>query len=308
MGARETLVAARDEHAAGYAAIGQQHAAPRAGIVGAGFIGAVHARSARLAGARLTGIATSSPERSREAAGRLGAERAYATAEALVTADDVDVVHICSPNATHAPLATLALEAGKHVICEKPLGRDASESYDAWQRVDAAGVKHMCAFNYRFVPAVRLARQMIEAVAFIHSKGVRHSDIKLSQWLLDKELNARLSDFNACGFDEQPALDLDGIKALGYEQPSHFMPRDPARDNTIRSDLFALGSALYELERGRCPYTEVREDLITGYFATERFPSLVGLTMGSIIAASWKGEFLTATQMLQAGAELWGAI
>jgi serine/threonine protein kinase len=152
------------------------------------------------------------------------------------------------------------------------------------------------------------ARQMIEAVAFIHSKGVRHSDIKLSQWLLDKELNARLSDFNACGFDEQPALDLDGIKALGYEQPSHFMPRDPARDNTVRSDLFALGSALYELERGRCPYTEVREDLITGYFATERFPSLVGLTMGSIIAASWKGEFLTATQMLQAGAELWGAI
>jgi predicted dehydrogenase len=49
------------------------------------------------------------------------------------------------------------------VICEKPLGRDAAESYDAWQRVDAAGVKHMCAFNYRFVPAVRLARQIIES-------------------------------------------------------------------------------------------------------------------------------------------------
>jgi phosphatidylglycerophosphate synthase len=46
--------------------------------------------------------------------------------------------------------------------------------------------------------------------------------------------------------------------------------------------------------------------LITGYFATERFPSLVGLSMGPIIAASWKGKFLTATQMLQAGAELWG--
>src|SRR5215217_3853525 len=49
-------------------------------------------------------------------------------------------------------------EAGKHVICEKPLGRDADESYETWQRVQAAGVKHMCAFNYRFVPAVRLAR------------------------------------------------------------------------------------------------------------------------------------------------------
>ena len=49
------------------------------------------------------------------------------------------------------------------MICEKPLGRDAAESYDAWKRVAAAGVKHMCAFNYRFVPAVRLARQLIEA-------------------------------------------------------------------------------------------------------------------------------------------------
>lgn len=151
------------------------------------------------------------------------------------------------------------------------------------------------------------ARQMIEAVAFIHSKGVRHSDIKLSQWLLDKELNARLSDFNACGFDDQPAFGLDGIKALGYEQPSHFMPRDPARDNTIRSDLFALGSALYELERGRSPYTGVREDLITGYFATQRFPSLVGLSMGPMISACWKGEYLSAAEMLQDGAELWGS-
>ena len=49
------------------------------------------------------------------------------------------------------------------MICEKPLGRDAAESYETWQRVAATGVKHMCAFNYRFVPAVRLAREMIES-------------------------------------------------------------------------------------------------------------------------------------------------
>ena len=49
------------------------------------------------------------------------------------------------------------------MICEKPLGRDADESYEIWQRVAATGVKHLCAFNYRFVPAVRLAREMIEA-------------------------------------------------------------------------------------------------------------------------------------------------
>ena len=49
------------------------------------------------------------------------------------------------------------------MICEKPLGRDAAESYETWQRVEATGVKHMCAFNYRFVPAVRLAREIIES-------------------------------------------------------------------------------------------------------------------------------------------------
>ena len=67
------------------------------------------------------------------------------------------------PNSMHAEPTIAAAEAGKHVICEKPLGRDAEESYDIWRRVAATGVKHLCAFNYRFVPAVRLAREMIEA-------------------------------------------------------------------------------------------------------------------------------------------------
>src|SRR5207244_4029851 len=67
------------------------------------------------------------------------------------------------PNNLHAEPTIAAAEAGKHVICEKPLGRTADESYDVWQRVAATGVKHMTAFNYRFVPAVRLARQLIEA-------------------------------------------------------------------------------------------------------------------------------------------------
>jgi predicted dehydrogenase len=63
----------------------------------------------------------------------------------------------------HAGPTIAAIAAGKHVVCEKPLGRDADESYEIWRRVAATGVKHMCAFNYRFVPAVRLARQIIDA-------------------------------------------------------------------------------------------------------------------------------------------------
>src|SRR5687767_10498204 len=96
----------------------------RVALAGTGFIGAVHARSARLAGARLVGVAASSPERSAAAAAALGAERAFASAEELVEAPDVDVVHICTPNHLHRPLAEAALAAGKHVICEKPLAVD----------------------------------------------------------------------------------------------------------------------------------------------------------------------------------------
>src|ERR671916_1414832 len=98
----------------------------RVAIAGTGFIGAVHARSARLAGARLVGVAASTPERSERAAAELGAERGFASAEELVTDPAVDVVHVCTPNHLHLPLAEAALAAGKHVICEKPLATDAA--------------------------------------------------------------------------------------------------------------------------------------------------------------------------------------
>ena len=84
----------------------------RVAIAGAGFIGAVHARSARLAGARIVGVTASSPARSEEAARALGAERSFASSEELVESPDVDVVHICTPNHLHLPLAEAALAAG----------------------------------------------------------------------------------------------------------------------------------------------------------------------------------------------------
>src|SRR4051812_21185166 len=74
----------------------------RVGIAGAGFMGAVHARCARLAGAQIAAVAASTPERSADAAAALGAERAATGAEELVLADDIDVVHVCTPNHLHA--------------------------------------------------------------------------------------------------------------------------------------------------------------------------------------------------------------
>jgi predicted dehydrogenase len=145
-------------------AVAETDTAPlRAAIVGAGFIGAVHARSAKLAGASIAGVSASSPERSREAAERLGAARAYESAEALVAAPGVDVVHLCTPNHLHAPLAEAALAAGKHVICEKPLALDAAQAAALGDVAAAAGRVATVPFVYRYHPMALEARARIAA-------------------------------------------------------------------------------------------------------------------------------------------------
>ena len=108
---------------------------------------------------QLVSIAGRNEEAVGEAAARDGFEAYVTNWRELVGDDRIGLFDNSGPNNLHAEPSIAAADAGKHVICEKPLGRDAAESYDAWQRVDGAGVKHMCAFNYRFVPASGLARQ-----------------------------------------------------------------------------------------------------------------------------------------------------
>ena len=154
----------------------------RAAIAGTGFIGAVHARSARLAGARLAGVAASTPETGRRAADALGAERAFSSAEELVGSPDVDVVHICTPNHLHRPLALAALAAGKHVICEKPLALDAADARELVDAANAAGLQAAVPFVYRYYPTVREARERVRggqtgALRLLHGSY-------LQDWLL----------------------------------------------------------------------------------------------------------------------------
>ncbi|WP_136588101.1 MULTISPECIES: Gfo/Idh/MocA family protein [Actinomycetes] len=91
-----------------------QHVQPalRVGVLGGGFMAAVHSRAARSAGAVLAGIASSSPAKGERAAGELGFERAYADAQALIEDDDIDLIHVCTPNATHVGLALAVIESG----------------------------------------------------------------------------------------------------------------------------------------------------------------------------------------------------
>jgi predicted dehydrogenase len=133
----------------------------RAGIVGTGFIGAVHARSVLLAGGRLAGVAASSPESAREAAARLHAERGFDSAEQLVESDAVDVVHVCAPNHLHVPLALAALRTGKHVICEKPLALDDDGAAQLVELVARLGLHGAVPFVYRYYPIVRELRERL---------------------------------------------------------------------------------------------------------------------------------------------------
>ena len=135
----------------------------RSAVVGTGFIGRVHARSARLAGARLVGVAGSSPASGQRAADELGAERAYASGEELVEADGIDVVHISTPNHLHEPLALKALAAGKHVVCEKPLALDAAGAQRIAEAAAGAGRVVAVPFVYRFHPMIREARARVAA-------------------------------------------------------------------------------------------------------------------------------------------------
>src|SRR5687767_10262137 len=98
----------------------------RVGLIGGGFSGRIQARSVRMAGGRLVGVAGSTAERGDSLAVELGAERGYPSGGELASADEVDVVHVCTPNHLHLPLARTALEAGKHVVCEKPVALDSA--------------------------------------------------------------------------------------------------------------------------------------------------------------------------------------
>lgn len=138
-------------------------AAPRVGFIGGGFMAQVHSRAARSARATLVGGASSSLDSAERAARALGLDRAYESAEALLADDTIDVVHICTPNTTHADFALAAIDAGKHVICEKPLATAVGDAQELVSRAAAAGVSAAVPFVYRYHPMVREARARVAA-------------------------------------------------------------------------------------------------------------------------------------------------
>jgi predicted dehydrogenase len=134
----------------------------RAAVVGTGFIGRVHVRSARLAGAEVVGVAASSPDRSAEAAKSMAVPRSYASGLEAANDKDVDVIHICTPNSLHMEVAKAALEAGKHVVCEKPLATSLHDARELTELAKRKGLIGTVPFINRYHPMVREAQARVQ--------------------------------------------------------------------------------------------------------------------------------------------------
>ncbi|WP_336922133.1 Gfo/Idh/MocA family protein [Aquipuribacter sp. SD81] len=135
----------------------------RAAIVGGGFMGEVHARAVRASGGTVVAVAGRDADSGRRAAARLGVGRHHDDIDALVADDDVEVVHVCTPNSSHHAIALAAIEAGKHVVCEKPLATTAADAAELREAAERAGRVGTVPFVYRFHPMVREARERVRA-------------------------------------------------------------------------------------------------------------------------------------------------
>jgi predicted dehydrogenase len=166
------------------------------GMVGYAFMGRAHSQAWQAVSRafdpplrpRLAAICGRDEAATRAAAGRLGWAAAETDWRALIARDDVQLVDIVAPGNLHAPIAIAALQAGKHVLCEKPLANKLAEAAAMAAAADAAfpqGARAMVGFNYRRVPAIALARRLVEAGRIGTVRHVRA--VYLQDWLVDPD-------------------------------------------------------------------------------------------------------------------------
>ena len=166
----------------------------RVGMVGHAFMGAAHtqgwAGAARFGALPLSVERTALCGRDADAVAASAARLGWASVETdwrrLVARDDIDLVDICTPGDTHADIAIAALEAGKHVLCEKPLANTVAEAVDmadAARLAEARGVRSMVGFTYRRVPAIALAKQLVDQGRLGTVRHVRAQ--YLQDWIVD---------------------------------------------------------------------------------------------------------------------------
>lgn len=209
------------------------------------------------------------PDAARDAAARYGFERSTADWRAAVADPEIDVVDIVTPNDLHAEMVEAAAAAGKHIICEKPLALDARDARRMLDAVEAAGVRHATAFNYRRIPAVVFARQLIDEGAIgevLDFRGTYLQDWPASPefpatWRFDRrragsgaigDIGSHVLDFARYLVGEISRVSAVDANYIG-ERPDPADPAAPPR----RVDVDDWASVQLEFENGRHGSLEV---------------------------------------------------
>lgn len=167
----------------------------RVGMIGYAFMGGAHSHAWRTAPRffdlpmepQLTAVAGRNEEAVRAAAAKLGWASTETDWRRLIERDDIDLIDICTPGNTHAEIAIAALEAGKHVLCEKPLANSVAEAERMTTVAETAvgrGVFSMCGFSYRRTPALALAQRFVREGRLGTIRHVRAQ--YLQDWLSDE--------------------------------------------------------------------------------------------------------------------------
>lgn len=178
----------------------------RAAVIGTGFIGTVHTQALRRLGVEVKGVLGSSPKRGRERAAEIGVRHAYSSLDELLSDEDVDVVHVTSPNHAHFAQVKAILNAGKHVVCEKPLAMTSAESAEMVDIARASGKVAAVCYNIRFYPLNQQAHGMIKAgelgdIRFV--TGHYHQDWLAKptdwNWRLESEIGGALRSVGDIG-------------------------------------------------------------------------------------------------------------
>lgn len=153
-----------------------------AAIIGLGFVGKAHLEALRRLGIPVRGILGSSPERTHEAVRELKLERGYSSLAELVRDSSVNVVHVCTPNYVHHDQTKAAMEAGKHVMCEKPLAMNTRESQSLIELSRKLNLIGGVTYNLRYYPLCQEARSLVQHGA-IGEPRLIHGGF-LQDWLL----------------------------------------------------------------------------------------------------------------------------
>lgn len=197
----------------------------RSAVIGVGFVGPHHVDAIRRTGlADVTVIVGSDPDRTADRARRLGVARWSTDALAVIGDPDVDVVHVCTPNDTHVALAEAALQAGKHVVVEKPIALDLASADHLVEVAERSGRHAMVALTYRGYPMVKRARNLVAAgevgeIRLIHGGYIQDwlSGPDDFSWRLEPEISGRsraVADIGTHWFDTVEFITRLRVEAL----------------------------------------------------------------------------------------------